>query len=178
MLWVLVVHIVERDWLRKSLMICVILCAGLLIKVPDFSHVPIALGEKNSFSITDEEIYSSPARYIVTGDTISYLLPSLHPDSKFYGIYAGIIPMEKSHDRIFRKLAEPSELPLRILAKNDDADQMPKVLQLAGYDADNSLLDCKHFRTRFGSYIVCELQSRSEKELVEADLSDLSDASH
>lgn len=195
LLWVLVVHIVERDWLRKSLMICVILCAGLLIKVPDFSHVPIALGEKNPFSITDEEIYSSPARYIVTGDTISYLLPSLHPDSKFYGIYAGIIPMEKSHDRIFRKLAEPSELPLRILFHRRFMSNVGLTLiglERQGLLRDVHSLDCRTFRIRkleWGNYNVCELQSNSENKLgedlsamfndaVEVDLSSLSDASH
>ena len=178
LLWILVVRIVERDWLRKSLMIGLILCAGLLIKVPTWGYAQMVMGEKNPFSIEmDEQLYATPARYIVLGDRMSYILPSFHPDSKFYGFRIDV-PAFNVASRVFGKLAEPSELPLRILAKNDDADQMPKVLQLAGYDADNSLLDCKHFRTRFGSYIVCELQSRSEKELVEADLSDLSDASH
>ena len=158
LVWILVVRIVERDWLRKAVMIGLCVCAALLIKVPDWGHVPMAMGGKNPFSIENEDICATPARYIVVGYTISYLLPSLHPDSKFYGIHGSEIPMTKSYGRIFRKIAEPSELPLRILAKDSDANKIPDILQRAGYNSfDNSLLYCKPFRTIIDRYIVCEL---------------------
>ena len=178
LIWVLVVRIVERDWLRKSLMIGLILCAGLLIKVPSWGHVPMTMGEKNPFQIEmDEQLYTTPARYVMVNDAISYILPSFHPDSKFYGL---AFASHQISERIFRRLAEPSELPLRILTKYSSAHKMPIILQQAGYDPDNHLLDCKHFRTRFEPYIVCELHSRSENkaEVVLSDLSDLSEASH
>ena len=156
LVWILVVRIVEYDWLRKSLMIGLILCAGLLIKVPDWGHVPMAMGEKNPFHIEmDEQLYATPAHYIVIGDQISYVLPSFRPGSKFYGL--SYISRQTS-DRIFRKFEEPSELPLRILAKDRDAFKIPGVLKKASYGSlDYSLLDCKRFRTRLDRYIVCEL---------------------
>ena len=177
--WILVVRIVERNWLRKSLMFCAILCAGLLIKVPNFGHVSIAVGEKNPFLIKmDEQLHATPARYIVTGHTISYVLPSFHPDSKFYGIEASAFGVPRVVDRVAKKLEEPSKLPLRILAKISDLNKMPHILKRAGYGAlDPSLLHCKPFRTRFEYYAVCELQSRTEDK-EGGGLSDLSDASH
>ena len=165
LVWILVVRIVEYDWLRKSLMIGLILCAGLLIKVPDWGHVPMAMGEKNPFHIEmDEQLYATPAHYYVIGNQISYVLPSFHPDSKFYG-HSRI--SRQAAARVFRKFEEPSELPLRILAKDKDAFKMLGILDAfkmlgilksAGYDSlDHSLLDCKHFRTILGRYDVCEL---------------------
>ena len=168
LIWILIVRIVKRDWLCKALMIGLILCAGLLIKVPDWKHMPMAMGEENPFQIEmDEQLYATPARYIVTGHSISYLLPSFHPDSKFYGVWASIIPMTRVHDRVFRKLAEPSDLPLRILAPDGDVTKIPyvfqleNILKLAGYGSlDRSLLDCKRFKARrTARYIVCELPS-------------------
>ena len=160
LIWILVARIVECDWLRKSVMLGLCVCTALLIKVPDWGHIPMAMGEKNPFSIENEEIYATPARYIVVGYTISYVLPSLHPDSKFYGVHGSQVSMTKTYGRIFRKLAESPELPLRILAKDVDADKIPGVLKRAGYGSlDPSLLDCKHFRTRLERYTVCELSS-------------------
>ncbi|MBO4330068.1 MAG: DUF2029 domain-containing protein [Rhodocyclaceae bacterium] len=140
LIWILVVRIVERDWLRKLLMIGLCVCAALLIKVPDWGHIPMDMGQKNLFPIAmDERLRTTPARYIVVGYEISYVLPSLHPDSEFYGLYGAFIPPKgKATDRVLRKLAEPSELPLRILFKDGDADKLADVLQLAGWRSQES----------------------------------------
>lgn len=161
LLWILVVRIDKRDWLRKSLMIGLCVCAALLIKVPDWGHIPpMAMGQKNLFPIAmDEQLRATPARYIVVGPEISYLLPSLHPDSEFYGLYGAFIPSKgKATDRVLRKLAEPSELPLRILFKDKDTDKLADVLQLAGYA---SLVDHSLNCTVINLHIICDLPRES-----------------
>lgn len=163
LVWILVVRIVESHWLRKSVMIGLSLCMVLLIKVPDWGHAPMALGGKNPFSIEmDEKLYATPARYAVVGAPISYVLPSFHPDSKFYGIGFS----RQVDDLIYGKLSEASELPLRILAKDGDAPLIPAILKRAGYDSLEHSLDCKYFRTGIGRYIVCELQFQKRQSVV------------
>ena len=121
-------------------------------------------GVQNPFQIEmDAQLYSTPARYVVASDKTSYILPSFHPDSKFYGTYMN---SRQTNERIFSKLAETPGLPLRILAAVEKADKIPSILQWlqrAGYGSlGHSLLDCKHFRTRFGRYDVCELSGEEK----------------
>ncbi|MBV5330746.1 MAG: DUF2029 domain-containing protein [Chlorobium sp.] len=173
LIWILVDRIVEREWLRKGIMIGVTLCAALMLKVPDWGHAPMALGGKNPFSIEmDTKLSSTPARYVVVGVPISYVLPSFHPDSLFYGV--GFT--RQVDDLVFRKLAEHSKLPLRILAKDSDAPSLPDRLKRAGYDLSEHSLDCNYFRTGLGRYIVCEVQfpkrqSVGTQVVVDADFS-------
>lgn len=173
LIWILVVRIVENEWLRKAVMIGVTLCAALMLKVPDWGHAPMALGGKNPFSIEmAAKLSATPARYIVVGVPISYVLPSFHPDSFFYGVGFS----RQVDDLVFRKLAEPSELPLRILAKDGDAPSLPDRLRRVGYDPYEHLLDCDYFRTGIGRYIVCEVQIQKRQSVephavVDADFS-------
>ena len=163
LIWVLVVRIVESDWLRKTLMIGLSLCMVLLIKVPDWGHAPMAMGGKNPFSIEmDEEIYATPARYVVVGSPMSYILPSFHSGSIFYGVDFS----RQVDELIFRRLAKSSELPLRVLAKDSDAILMPEIFKRVGYDSHRHFLSCKYFRTGIGRYVVCELQFQRQQSVV------------
>lgn len=173
LVWILVVRIVESEWLRNALMIGLTICAALLMKVPDWGHAPMPWGGKNPFSIEMEaNLTSTPARYVVVGVPISYVLPSFHPGSLFYGVGMS----RQVDDLIFRKLAEPSNLPLRILAKDGDATVIPVWLKRAGYEPFEHSLDCEYFRTGIGRYIVCEVhfqkrQSVGTDAVVDADFS-------
>lgn len=173
LIWILVARLFEKELLRKVAMICALFCAAWMIKVPDWGHAPIAFGEKNPFSIEmDARLSATPGRYIVVGDPISYVLPSLHPDSTFHGVGFS----RKIDDLVFRKLAEPSTLPLRILALDDDAALIPQNLQGAGYDSHKHSLACNYFKTGIGRYVVCEVQPKEKAQVegyvaVDADYS-------
>jgi hypothetical protein len=154
-IWVLVVRIIKSDWLRKSVMTGAILCVGLLMQVPDWGHEPMTVGEKNPFTINmDKKLFATPARYVVIGAPISYVLPSFHPDSVFYGVGLS----SQIDNVIFKTLADSSSMTLRILARDNDASLIPDILKRAGYDAIEHSLDCDYFRTGIGRYIVCEVQ--------------------
>jgi hypothetical protein len=155
LVWALVVRIVESDWLRKSLMLGMFICVGLLMQVPDWGHTPMTVGEKNPFMINmDKKLYATPARYVVVGVPISYVLPSFHPDSVFYGVGLS----SQIDNLVFKKLVDASSLTLRILARDSDASLIPAILKRAGYDAFEHSLDCDYFRTGVGRYIVCEVR--------------------
>jgi len=123
MIWILVARIVENFRLRTAVMIGVTLCAAWMLKVPDWGHARTSPGKKNPFSIEmDSRFSATPGRYIVVGVPISYVLPSLHPDSAFYGV--GFTT--QLDDLIFSNRAEPTSLLLRILAIDREAFLIPK----------------------------------------------------
>lgn len=154
LVWILVARIVDGEGLRNSIMVGLSVCDFLLIKVPDWGHGAITLGGKNPFSIEmNERLHAAPARYLVVGAPIGYVLPSFHIDSIFYGVGMS----KQVDDLIFRKLKEVSKLPLRILAKDEDAARFANVLKRFGYDPLDYLLECEHFGTRIGRYIVCDV---------------------
>ncbi len=162
LIWILVARIVENERLRKIIMICLTLCAALRLNVPDWWHAQAAFGERDPFSIEmNPKLSATPGRYIVVGNPISYVLPSLHPASSFYGVGLS----RQVDDLIYKKLAEPSQLPLRILANNRDASLIPERLKQAGYNPLDDSLECNHFKTGFDRYIICELQPLT-KQLV------------
>jgi hypothetical protein len=169
LVWVLVVRIVESGWLRVSLMVGLTVSVALLMKTPDWGHAPMPLGEKNPFAVEmDAKLSATPGRYIVVGKPISYILPSLHPDSLFYGVGMS----KQIDDLVFRRLSEPSDLPLRILSKDADTFLMPNILKRVGY----SSLDCNYFRTGIGRYIICDVHFEQHKSFgydsaVDADFS-------
>ena len=154
LIWIIVTHIVASDWLRKSIMICLTIIAMLLIKIPDWGHAVVPIGGKNPFSIEmDTKISATPARYIVVGHPISYILPSFHPNSSFYGVGLS----RQIDDLIFRKLQEPSSLPLRILSKDTDAILIPELLKRVRYSSIDHSLNCEYFKTGIGRYNLCEV---------------------
>jgi hypothetical protein len=155
LIWILVVRIVESALLRTAIMIGLSVCMLLLLKVPDWGHRAINFGEKNPFSIQmDKRIYSTPARYLVVGNPISYILPYLHPGSIFYGVGFS----NQVNDLIFENLTKSSTLPLRILAKDSDEKLISYYLKNIDYNPLQQSLDCTYFTTVIGRYTVCELK--------------------
>jgi hypothetical protein len=151
--WILVLRIVERERLRIAVLSCLVVLAALTVKVPDYGHAKVPFGCKNPFSIEINDLLTAtPARYMVVGVPISYVLPSFHKESVFYGV-----GLSKHIDNlIIQKLHEPSALPLRIIAKDQDAHTFPDRLRAIGYDPTLHVLDCNYFKTGEGRYIVCE----------------------
>jgi hypothetical protein len=174
LVWIMVVRIVESKWLRNAIMISLTFCVASLMTVPDWGHAPMGLGDKNPFSIEmNVKLSSTPARYVVIGGPISYVLPSFHPDSLFYGVGFS----SQVDELVFNKIEVDSDLPLRFLAKDADSILIPERLRKVGYDPLKHSLDCEYFRTGIGRYIVCELQyyklkSINSDSLLDIDLSE------
>jgi hypothetical protein len=133
---------------------------ALFIKTPDWGHVRVPWGENNPFSIEmDAKFSGTPARYIVVGEPISYIIPSLHPDSTFYGIGLS----RQLDNLVYKKIAETSAMPTRILCKDTDTRLIPTILQKIGYSPSKQSLDCKYFRTGIGRYVISEVISKKSK---------------
>lgn len=157
-IWILVVCIVQAEWLRKIIMICSLCSCIILIKIPDWGHLPAVNNRNNPLLVEiDNKIAKTPARYVLLGAPISYLLPSLHAESIFYGI-----GMSTQVDNlIFKKLKEVSDLPLRFLVKDHDAFMVVSLLQRIDFDPKKNALDCDYIRTGIDRYIICEVSTRN-----------------
>lgn len=159
-IWIFVARIVEREWLRKGLIIGLTLLSAYMMKIPDWGHAPMTAGEKNPFSIKiDKKLTATPARYIVVGVPISYVLPSFHSASIFYGVGFS----RQVDELVYQRLAEPSDMPLRILAKDADAYSLLERLKRTGFNPSENLLACDYFTTGIGRYIVCEVKQRKQQ---------------
>lgn len=157
LIWIFVARIVEQKWLRNVLMIGLTLLSAFMMKVPDWGHAPVAIGEKNPFSIKiDKRLTATPARYVVVGVPISYVLPSFHSASIFYGVGFS----RQVDELVYQRLAEPSDMPLRILAKDADAHSLQERLKRTGFNPIANSLACDYFTTGLGRYIVCEVKPR------------------
>lgn len=172
-IWILIVRLIERERLRVFVLACMVAFSAYMVKIPDWGHARSEFGSKNSFSIEMRNHFSAtPARYIVVGVPISYVLPSFHPGSVFYGIGTS----KQIDELIIKKLVEPSLLPLRILARDHDAETFPERLKAFGFNSSSHALDCGFFKTVIGRYIVCEVNLQTQHGsagncLVEADFS-------
>jgi len=159
-IWILIVRIIESERYRKLFITGVTILAALFIKTPDWGHVRVPWGENNPFSIEmDAKFSGTPARYIVVGQPISYIIPSLHADSTFYGIGLS----RQLDNLVYKKIAETSAMPTRILCKDTDTRLIPTILQKIGYSPSKQSLDCKYFRTGIGRYVISEVISKKSK---------------
>lgn len=140
---------------------CVIACA-LLIKVPDWGHSPSDGKKANPFGVSlPSQLSATPARFLINGNAISYILPFLHPDSRFYGlgVFNGLFSQQT--DRLIRaEVDRKDSLPLRILLRQEAAaGYLWSILSPLGFSPDNTHLSCTHFRTDIDAYVICEIQN-------------------
>ena len=152
--WILLSRIVEREWVKMSVLTCLIVLSLYSVKIPDWGHAKVHIGASDPLRVQmSGRFTATPARYIVLGAPISYILPSLHADSVFYGVGVS----KKLDELISQRLKVRSSLPLRVIAREDGASVFWK--QLNNYDIGPSSheLSCSYLTTIVGRYIVCEV---------------------
>lgn len=152
-IWLFVMRIVERERVRIILMACLLAVSVYLVKIPDWGHGAVSFGTKNPFSLQmPETVSATPARYLVFGAPISYLLPSLHGDSVFFGV-----GVSRQIDRVIAdQLRQPSSLQLRVIANEHDVPRIPALLERLGLERAHAA-DCTHFKSGVGRYAVCQI---------------------
>lgn len=148
-----------RERITQLLALCVLVSAAL-IKVPDWGHTGNRMAQANAFDLQlPAELAATPANYLVQENAISYILPFLHRDSRFYGVetFRGLFARQ-AESRVRAALADANGLPLRILLRQDvAAKRLWEVLAPFGLTAERTGLSCRHFRSEVDTYTVCEL---------------------
>ena len=159
-IWILVIRLVKSERFRIVVMAAILAITVSLIRVPDWGHAIGKVGAIDPFEISlPENLASTPARYLVFGVPISYILPFLHFDSEFFGV--GFNP--EIDDVIRKRLGEKSNLPVRILARDSDAQMALDKLRTFGFNKTSNSLECDYFQTGVGRYITCLVRDNSTK---------------
>src|SRR5215472_7440979 len=153
-IWVLLVRLIEQETMRVAALLLISALSVWAIKIPEWGHVRIASGSRDVFGISiPQRFASTPARYLVIGQPSSYILPSLHVDSQFFGL--GVA--RQLDEMIGRRLGETSALPVRLLQLGDAEPTTADALEAVGIRPSSYRLDCEGVRTHRFKYAICEL---------------------
>ena len=160
-IWILLAHLGSQPRRVVLGLGACVLASAALMKVPDWGHRSAAVGERNPFGMAlPPEVTASPARYLVLGNAISYILPALHPGSEFYGVdvFNGLFSRQ-ADELVKAAVARPNALALRLLARQEAAARSGwPILARYGLTPDNTSLSCVRFQTSIDAYVSCEIQ--------------------
>lgn len=152
--WILIARIFDRESFRIIALSSLIALSAATLVVPDWGHGKVDVSTRQPFSlVVPEPLASTPARYLIVGAPVSYLLPYLHPESIFYGLHFS----RQSKSLIAQRLLEPSSLPIRILAEDQYLPTIWEHLQGLGFTPDTHSLDCSYLITAISRYSSCEV---------------------
>lgn len=158
-IWVLLSHLFSNTRTVVWLLAGSVFLSGVVIKIPNWGHMQARVAQINPFSIhfTAEQA-STPARYLVVGHAISYILPFLHKDSQFYGLGT----LSSQVDALVASTVDkPDARPLRILLRQAVAGEtLWERLKPLGFDPGNTHLKCFHFQTDIDVYVICEIETK------------------
>jgi hypothetical protein len=138
-IWVLLSHLFPNNRTMASLLAVGIFFSGAEIKVPNWGHTQTRIEQVNPFGVQfPVELSSTPARYLVLGNAITYILPYLHKDSQFLGLGT----LSRQADSLIVDAVHKSDpRPLRILLRQAVAgDSLWEQLAVFHIDPDNTHL--------------------------------------
>ncbi|MBT8439169.1 MAG: hypothetical protein KJO91_05530, partial [Gammaproteobacteria bacterium] len=162
-IWIFVTRLISDQLARFMVMALVLLICTYFIKVPDWGHLKAEIGTSSALKIeADSRILDQPARYLVGSAPVSYILPSLHPDSRFYGLHT----WAKTREIIKQALKEESTLPVRILIQSKDSEKMLEWLAPYDITPESHVIKCSSLSTNVNvkNYLVCHLATRVHNE--------------
>ena len=162
-IWVLLSQLLPNNRALVWLLAGSVFLSGVAIKIPNWGHMQARVAQINPFGVqfTTEQV-STPARYLVVGHGITYLLPFLHKDSQFFGLGT----LSRQADTLIAvALVKPDARPLRILLRQAIAgESLWELLEPFGFDPSNTHLKCFHFQTDIDTYVICELEAKQMGE--------------
>jgi hypothetical protein len=158
-IWVLLLCLIPNNRLVVWLLVAGILMSATVIKVPNWGHIQARVGKINTFGVhLTTEQFSTPARYLVVGNPITYILPFLHKDSQFFGL--GTLSSQ-SDVLVLNAIAKLDVRPVRILLRQAVAgESLWERLTPFGFNSRNTHLKCFHFQTDIDTYVICELEAK------------------
>lgn len=155
-IWILCHSLLRKKSLILTLLVGISFISAIQLRIPDWGHRSPTEKQVNAFNLEiPASVANSPARYLVVGVPVAYILPFLHPDSQFFGL-----GVSKQIDKLIEsKVSDQSTLPLRILASESDGVSFWRTLARFGVTPEQSGLVCQHFRSAVDWYVVCEVDS-------------------
>ena len=158
-IWIQVSRLVLSKSVRMIIVLLFVALFSWLIKIPDWGHAKTKFGSRNPFEIlVPKEVSDRPARYLIFGVPVSYVLPYFHPESQFFGVSFN----KQVTQRIESKIQEDSTLPLGFFVRDAEALTAIQYLDGLGYSVPEYRFDCSYLKTGVGRYLSCVI-SDTEK---------------
>ena len=174
-IWVLLTSLIKSKKTVSWLLAACVLLSSAFIKVPDWGHIPGRIAQINPFGINiKEQLINTPARYLVIGHAITYILPQLHKDSQFFGL--GTLSSQ-SDTLVKAAVTKVDSRPLRVLFRQAVAGSLWAKLEPLGFNQSNSVLSCLDLQTDIDIYVVCEIEEKikDQKTILESIAIDFRD---
>ena len=156
-IWV-TLHYVTKNKIIKNLTLIFITVISLSnFHIPNWGHLTANKVAKDPFGLDFSNNFDNrPARYLVDGVTISYLLKYLNPQSQFFGIR-----FSPQVDELIKvKIKKESSLPLRILTTESSMKDLPSVL--SRFELNDKKLSCNPLYSNAGRYVICSVNEISD----------------
>lgn len=156
-LWILLSCVSRSRKLATLLLVLMLVLAGATFKVPDWGHAKPAKPQVNAFGLSlPPALVATPAQYLVLSNPLGFILPFLHPDSRFYGVQTA-----PQIDALIRAaLAAERNLPVRVLSARSNAAHIWAQLGEVGFTPQRHVLACSHFRSYLEQYMMCDITLR------------------
>ncbi|WP_419963642.1 DUF7024 domain-containing protein [Pantoea vagans] len=149
-IWVALNQIISNQKIKNLTLIVITMFSLWHFNIPDWGHIPPGKKINNPFSVKfSDKFENKPARYLVDGVTVSYVLKYLNPKSEFYGIRFS----RQVNELIKARLEKPSPLPTGIVTTESDIKNLPNILNQFGLK--DKQLHCDNIQTSASRYIVC-----------------------
>jgi hypothetical protein len=154
-IWILVAQIVRGQLHIVATMTIFLIVSLTTVMSPDWGHWH---GERDRHSFVKievpNEIASTPADYLVYGEPLTYVLPSLNADSRFFGIRFRPQIDPRLDKMVAAALAADRTRPIRLLTFDDNLAEASAQVASMGLTTEPV---CWPVRTDIDRLIVCKV---------------------
>ncbi|MBN9930535.1 DUF2029 domain-containing protein [Pantoea agglomerans] len=149
-IWIALNQIISNQKIKNLTLILITMFSLWHFNIPDWGHIQPGKTINNPFSVKfSDEFENKPARYLVDGVTVSYVLRYLNPKSEFYGVRFS----RQVNELIKTRLKKPSPLPTGIVTTESNIKNLPNIFDEFGLNEKQ--FHCDNIQTSASRYIVC-----------------------
>jgi len=157
-IWILVAQMVEGQRHIVAMTTIFLIVSLATIEVPDWGHWTGQPVQRNFVGIDiSDKVASTPADYLVYGKWMTYILPFLNPDSRFFGITFLPQADPRFDKRIKAALAANRTRPIRLLTAESNLTEASAQVATLGLRSEP---DCWHFQSDFDRFAICKVHTQ------------------
>ncbi|MBF0552054.1 MAG: hypothetical protein HQK60_16155 [Deltaproteobacteria bacterium] len=163
-IWILAIKIYPNKKVISVVLALCIVVALVKIKVPNWGHYLAKNKPINHFGMQiPPELINQPANYLMYGFPNAFIIPYLHPDSRFYRLETDTIASPSSFAKLIHNaLAKRPNYPLRLLTFKLELEAARSTAAKLGYPLPEAKVgSCLHFFAtgghNSGQYVSCEI---------------------
>lgn len=153
-IWILVAQILRSQPRIVATMTIFLIVSLITVMVPDWGHWHGKQERHNFAGVEVNELAATPADYLVYGEPITYVLPFLNADSRFFGIRFRPQVDPQLDKMVAAALAADRSRPIRMLTSDDSLAEASAEVASLGLTPEPV---CWHLQTDIHRLIVCRV---------------------